>query len=716
MRKALALSAALSLALCLSPVAALADEPATLVADRVFLTGTGTLSAEGNVEVFFQGTHLSASAIRYDPSADLLTIDGPIQLSDTQGTVILADAASLSRDLTDGILESARVVLNRQMQIASDRIERSEGRYTRMERVVASSCEVCPANPVPLWEIRAASVTHDQETRQLYFRDAQFRFAGVPLLYSPWLRIPDPTLDRATGFLFPELRSTSTLGTGIKIPYFIVLGDSRDLTLTPYVSTTRTRTLEFRYRQAFVNGRIDVEGAISSDDIQPGDTRGYLFGTGSFDVPANFTLSGELRLVSDEAYLLDYDVSDLDRLRSGIDLTRTRRNEYILGSIAAYNSIREGDDNDVLPSPILDLIYERRFAVHGLGGEGGFRLDLGGLYRKSDVDTDANGDGVTDGRDVARATIGVDWRRNWVLGNGLVASGMFDLAADFYSVSQDVNYPATIARFTPTFGAELRWPLIKTEQGGAGQVLEPVAQIVWSPEDIEDVPVEDSGLVELDEGNLFSLNRFPGNDLREEGLRANLGLSWTRYDPAGWSASVATGRVVNFSDTGQFTEGSGLAGDLSDWLVAGQLMTANGLSFVGRGLFEDDLSLTRGSLSVAWQAQDYALQATYLAMVADPAEDRPDDTSELSLGGSWQLSEGWRGNLSARHDFTAGRTAYAGLGLEYRSECAVIDVSLSRRFTSSTSVTPTTDFNVSVSLGGIGAGSGSGVSRRSCIR
>ena len=84
MRKALALSAALSLALCLSPVAALADEPATLVADRVFLTGTGTLSAEGNVEVFFQGTHLSASAIRYDPSADLLTIDGPIQL--THGT------------------------------------------------------------------------------------------------------------------------------------------------------------------------------------------------------------------------------------------------------------------------------------------------------------------------------------------------------------------------------------------------------------------------------------------------------------------------------------------------------------------------------------------------------------------------------------------------------------------------------------------------------
>jgi len=716
MRGNLVLTVALSLALSLSFPAAAADDPATLVADRVFLTGTGTLSAEGNVEVFYHGAHLTAGAIRYDPDADLLAIEGPIQLTDTQGTVILADAASLSRDLTDGILESARVVLDRQLQIASDRIERSEGRYTRMERVVASSCEVCPANPVPLWEIRAGSVTHDQEARQLYFRNAQFRFAGVPLLYTPWLRMPDPTLDRATGLLFPVLRSTSTLGTGLKLPYFIAMGDSRDLTLTPYLATARTRTLEFRYREAFVNGTITVEGAASRDDILPGDNRGYLFGTGSFDLPGDFTLSGELRLVSDPSYLLDYDVSDLDRLRSGIDLTRTRRNEYILGSLSSYHSIREGDDNDVLPSPMLNLLYERRFAVRGLGGEGGFRLDLGGLYRKSDVDTDANGDGVTDGRDVARVTMGVDWRRNWVLGNGLVASGMFDLAADFYSISQDVSYPATIARFTPTFGAELRWPLFRTERGGASQVLEPVAQIVWSPEDIEDVPVEDSGLVELDEGNLFSLNRFPGNDLREEGLRANLGVSWTRYDPAGWSASLATGRVLNFSDTGQFTEGSGLSGDLSDWLVAGQLTTANGLTFVGRGLFEDDLNLTRGSLSVGWQVEDYGLQATYLTMIADPAEDRPDDTSELSFAGNWQVSEGWRGRLSARHDFTAGRTAYAGLGLEYRSECAVIDLSLSRRFTSSTSVTPTTDFNVSVSLGGIGAGSGTGVSRRSCIR
>lgn len=717
MLKRLALGLTLAVwAVLAPPSTTAAEDAATLVADRVFLTGTGTLAAEGNVEVFFRGAHLTATAIRFDPATDQLAITGPITLTDTAGSVILADSAELSRDLTQGILQSARLVLDRQMQIAADRIERSDGRITRFDRVVASSCEVCPSNPVPLWEIRAATVTHDQDTRQLYFRDAQFRVIGVPILYTPWLRIPDPTLDRETGLLMPQIRSTSTLGTGIKLPYFFTLGDSRDLTLTPYLSLDRTRTLEFRYRQVFANGRISVEGAFSRDDILPDEDRGYLFADGSFALPESFSLTAQIQTVSDPSYLLDYGISDIDRLRSGFDVARTRRNEYILGRLSHYRSLRDGDDNDTLPSLTGDLIYERRFAVRGLGGEGGFRFNLGGLYRDSDVDTDANGDGVTDGRDVARATLGVDWRRNWILDNGMVASTMFDLAADFYAVSQDVDFPGTITRFTPTFGAELRWPLLKTEAGGATQVLEPVAQIVWSPEDGTEVPNEDSGSVELDEGNLFALNRFPGDDLYEEGWRMNLGLGWTRHDPADWSAGLTLGRVFMFDESNEFTEGSGLSGDTSDWLLAGQFSTGSGLSFVGRGLFEDNLTLNRGSLSLAWRGTDRGLAATYLQVSADPLENQPDDINELSLSGDWRISEGWHGRISARHDFTQGRTGFAGLGFQYRSECAVVDLSLSRRFTSSTSVTPTTDFNVSVSLGGIGAGSEAGAYRRSCIR
>ena len=58
------------------------DEPATLVADRVFLTAGDTLTAEGAVEVFYRGARLAARRIVYDGATAELTIEGPITLTD----------------------------------------------------------------------------------------------------------------------------------------------------------------------------------------------------------------------------------------------------------------------------------------------------------------------------------------------------------------------------------------------------------------------------------------------------------------------------------------------------------------------------------------------------------------------------------------------------------------------------------------------------------
>ena len=158
--------------------------------------------------------------------------------------------------------------------------------------------------------------------------------------------MPDPTLKRSTGFLMPRFRTTTALGPGLKLPYFIAIGDSRDLTLTPYFSASRTRTLEFRYREALRTGSIEVNGALTRDDLRPGDTRGYLFASGEFALPRDFRLGVTLQEVSDDAYLLDYGLEEKDLLESGVSVTRTRRNEHVEASLFRYWSIRSGDDHD----------------------------------------------------------------------------------------------------------------------------------------------------------------------------------------------------------------------------------------------------------------------------------------------------------------------------------------------------------------------------------
>ncbi|CAM5430616.1 LPS assembly protein LptD [Frigidibacter albus] len=727
MRRAfLTLAAALALsvsplALSLGPVAVAQAQgtpaPATLVADTVFIDADGRLTAAGSVEVFHGTARMTAGSLVYDPATERLQIEGPITLVENGGaTILLASAAELSADLTDGILTGARIVLDRQLQIAAAEISRSSGRYNRATRIRASSCEVCASNPIPLWEIRASRVVHDELAQQLYFDNAQFRVVGLPVFWFPMLRMPDPTLARSPGFLVPSIRSTSGLGTGIKLPYFIPIGDSRDLTITPYVSSNVTRTVELRYRQAFRTGTIEFNGAVSRDDLEDGN-RAYLFGTGSFALPAGYRLNFGIETVSDDAYVSDYGLDDKDRLETGMDITRTRRNEYILGRVVNYRSLRDSEDNSTLPTLITDVTWHRRFAPALIGGEGGLRFQTHSHHRWSDEETDANGDGVVDGRDVARASIRADWRRNWVLDNGMVFAGLTEITADIYSISQDPAYDSTVTRVTPAAAVELRWPFMRAgTAGGASWVIEPVAQIGWSPKSAadDDVPNEDFVLVEFDEGNLFSLDRFPGADAHEAGLRANLGFSVIRYAVDGSSLALTLGRVVRPEFLGQFNTSSGLDGASSDWLLATQYAGDGGLTVTNRAIFDDNLDLSREELRLFWRTDRYGIGSSYIWLEEDLAEARSVPTSEWTLEADWAITDTWSAAIEGRYDFEVDRAARAGLGLQYATECVTFDLSLSRRFTSSTSVRPTTDIDLSVVLNGFGSGNRATAARRSC--
>ncbi|SEH70355.1 LPS-assembly protein LptD [Paracoccus alkenifer] len=697
-----------------------ADSPATLLADRIELSGDRVLTASGGVVVWHRGARLIAERVIYDGAAGTMRIEGPIHLSEPGKTgsddeaVLIADAAQLDEGLRDGLLSGARLVLARELQMAAAEVRRSgKGRMTTLTHVVASSCHVCAENPTPLWEIRARRIIHDADTRRLHFERAQFRAFGLPLVTLPRFAAPDPTVDRMTGFLTPVLRTTSRLGVGFKLPYFITLGDSADVTLTPYLSASRTTTLELRYRQAFTNGALQLEGAISRDDLEDG-TRGYLFGAARFRLPRDYWLGLQLQSVSDRPYLLDYDVTDADRLWSGVTVDRVASDRLVAARIGRYQTFREGEDDATSPSLVADALWERRFRPAGLGGEAGLQFSIHAHRRSSNTDGD-------DGRDMMRGSARLDWQRVEILPGGVVGSVQTRIDADLYRIGDDSRFDSSQTRVTPIAAVEFRWPLI-AQNAGVTHTLEPVAQFVWSPDSSNDnaVPNEDSMLVEFDEGNLFSIDRLPGRDVVEGGFRANIGLGWTRIDPAGWSLGLTAGRVLRSRDDPAFDQdGQMLSGRRSDWLLAATYSGSNGLAMVNRALFDDDLSLQRNELRIGWLRKGLQLSAGYLWIDAATEPGRIDDVSELTASTAVQLAPGWRLNAETRYDFAADRAQKAELGLEYRNECVTVDLSVSRRFTSSDTVRADTDVGLSVRLGGFGRQQNNGagtVARRSCVR
>ena len=71
-----------------------------------------------------------------------------------------------------------------------------------------------------------------------------------------------------------SIQSTSRLGTGVVVPYFIPIGTDKDITLTPDISP-KTRMLEVGYRQIVNKGSFTFDGAISDDDIESASLRAY---------------------------------------------------------------------------------------------------------------------------------------------------------------------------------------------------------------------------------------------------------------------------------------------------------------------------------------------------------------------------------------------------------------------------------------------------------
>ena len=686
------------------PARAQDADAALLVADSVLITEDERLVATGNVEAFYDGIRLFTDEIIYDQKRDELIIKGAIRLSQENGDVIIADSADLDSKLENGILRGARYVLNQELQILSAQTDRVEGRYTVLRKVVATSCQIC-GNGAPIWQIRADRAIHDREEKQIYFRRAQFRLLGVPVLYLPTMRIPDPSLKRSTGFLVPRFFSDSELGFGIKLPYFITLGEHADVTLTPFV-TPVTRTLELRLRKMFRRGYVELNGAISKDSLLPDSPRHYLTGFGAFDLGQSFVLSFDVETASDSGYRSNYGYSGRDRLGSGITLTRVKRDVFFQAELLNFETLRDNERNDTQPTVIGNVTYERRYQLPSIGGE--LRATLGGQGHKR-----VSLDDVT-GRDMARVNLDLSWQDEWTVGNGLRFGLVTSLVLDSYGVQQDSTALGRTNNVTPAIAATLRYPLMNVGQDGARYLIEPIAQIAWSGGSPSVSPNDESVSSEFDESNLLSLSRFPVKDRRETGTIGALGFRMARLDTQSWSAGLTVGQVFRETADPSFSDSSGLQGLTSDTLLALNYTSNWGGSFMARGLFEADFEPVKTEARIAYRRNKVTLAGTYVQINADAAENRTASVAEWSLGGTYKINRHWTAQANAQYDSLTDRMAKTGGKVTYENECVSIGLGATRSFARSTTLVPATTYELAVSLRGFSTGGSGKAARRTC--
>lgn len=677
------------------PAMAQASAAPVLVADTIsYLSDPDRLVATGNVEFTYQQTRMNARKLEYNRETRKLRVTGPLTIKIDDETLFFTDFAEIDEEFQNGLLVTARLLMDRHLQIASSQITRVGGRYTTMENAIASSCRICSRGETPAWEIKARHIVHDQRDRLLYFKDAQLRLAGVPVLYLNRLALPDPTVKRASGFLIPSFSSSSALGFGVRAPFFLTLGEHADMTLTPFITTKGSRSLEYSNRQRFRSGQLNIEGSITRDSLTENFARTHFFADGKWHLGNRYVVNMEVETTSDKGYLLQYGHSSKDRLESGVDLGKTTDRSHFHTELTGYYSLRDSDPVDRAPS-VIGEAYLRRLWNPGFGGKLAMTLQANGFYRRSELDSV--------GRDLGRTSGTLEWQRDWIGGGGILVTGYGGVATDIYQAEDDIANEFSVSRTTPTVSAAASYPMLKRGGGGI-QVIEPKVQAIWSRiGGAKDRFNEDSVLVDFDETNLFSHNRFPGLDRREYGARLNMGGEYLSVRDSGWLARLQAGRILRLRDRMQFSGPSGLSGRNSSTVASAHIQNPHGLSLSGRTVFTDSLTVLKTEGEFGYRSDDVELSTSYIWLEQDISEGQDSDTSEWTFTSKYPISDFWRGKTNWQFDADRNEFANVGGGLVYSNECITVSFSFSRRFTSSRNVKPSSELSLTFGLGGFGS-------------
>ena len=137
---------------------------------------------------------------------------------------------------------------------------------TTIKKGVFTTCKIRKNEKCPPWLIKADEVKHNKKNKTIEYKNAWLNIYDKPVVYFPYFYHPDPTVERQSGFLMPSINNSNLLGTSIQIPYYNVMSDRRDFTVSPRVFLNDKILFQTEYRQIGKNSKTIIDHSFTKDD------------------------------------------------------------------------------------------------------------------------------------------------------------------------------------------------------------------------------------------------------------------------------------------------------------------------------------------------------------------------------------------------------------------------------------------------------------------
>lgn len=283
----------------------------------IYLKNKGLIQTFGNSKFTDNNKTLTANEFSYNINSKIINAIGNVVFIDQDKNKFFfksftyneieekGDGNDIIAKTSDGsYLQSKSGKLNNKKKL----VELNNGEFTSCSKIKNDKGEFCPS-----WSLKSKKIIHDKNKKTITHKHAFFKLKKLPILYTPYISHPDPSVKRRSGFLPPVIKTIESLGRTIKTPYFIEISKDKDLTFTPIYYFDENHIYNSSYRQAFKNGFLNIETSYTKGykrTEQQGRTEGsrnYFFadytGQKKNVIFKNNNINLKIQRVSQENYL-----------------------------------------------------------------------------------------------------------------------------------------------------------------------------------------------------------------------------------------------------------------------------------------------------------------------------------------------------------------------------------------------------------------------------
>ena len=531
---------------------------------------------------------------------------------------------------------------------------------TIVKKGVFTSCKFNENEKCPPWEMRAKEIKHDKKKKIIEYKDAYLRIYDKPVLYFPFFFHPDPTVKRQSGFLMPEINSSSFLGSSLKIPYYKVISDSKDFTLSPRVFFNDKFLLQSEYRQAYNNSDLILDQSIKIDNE---NSVTHFFGN-FLTNNNNNNLEINFETVSNRNYLKKFDIhSDLvdnhTILNSYIDYEESTDNSYFSSSFEIFEDLTtKSSDSYEFVFPTFNYKSEVNTNL-----DGKLDLNISGHQKKYETN-----------------------RYDGILVNDLIYNSDKDInkigfVNDFSVLIKNVNTKGDYSsefkngydnKLLTGFIYNFQYPLNKIKNNSI-TFFTPKISARISPSETKDIRNSDK---RVDYISLFNSDRLNDRTVVEGGESITIGGDYKINDKNGEILSLSGGQVFRFKNEEDMPKSSTIGNKRSD--IIGNLKYVPSNKFNLNYSFSVDNDLEDINYNYAesnFFVNNFMTSFKYLS-----DGNSIDNRSYFSNTTKYNFDKNNSLGFSTNKNLDTNLTEYYDLVYEYRNDCLTAAIEYKKTF------------------------------------